>query len=121
MLTVIKGGLHNGTETLQDDESSVGCSCVNLLLVLTSMLIRTMCNACRVCQLEGKVAMLTVINEALQNENETLRHDQSSGGKQSTATDAELHELQEEFTRRIATADRTIASLKVCCFHATAP
>ena len=64
--------------------------------------------------------MLTVINEALQNENETFRHDQSSGGKQSTATDAELHELQEEFTRRIAAADRTIASLKVWCFHGTA-
>ncbi len=58
--------------------------------------------------------MLTVINGALQNENETLRHDQSSAGRTPSATDAELNELQEEFTRRIATADRTIASLKVC-------
>ena len=57
--------------------------------------------------------MLTVINEALQNENEALRHDQSSAGRQPAATEAELHELQEEFTRRIAAADRTIASLKV--------
>jgi hypothetical protein len=55
---------------------------------------------------------LTVINGALQNENNTLRHDQSAAGRQP-ATEAELHELQEEFTRRIAAADRTIASLKV--------
>ena len=61
--------------------------------------------------------MLTVINGALQNENETLRHDQSSAGRPSAATDAELHELQEEFTRRIAAADRTIASLKVHSRH----
>lgn len=57
---------------------------------------------------------MTVINRALQNENETLRHDQSAAGRQPNATEAELHELQEEFTRRIAAADRTIASLKVC-------
>jgi len=99
----------------------LGTAVSNCCLFLQVCSIRTMCNARRVCQLEGKVAMLTVINEALQNENETLRHDQSSGGKQSAATDAELHELQEEFTRRIATADRTIASLKVCYSHATAP
>ena len=59
------------------------------------------------------MATLTVINQALQNENETLRHDQSSAGRQPAATDGELHELQEEFTRRIAAADRTVASLKV--------
>ena len=59
------------------------------------------------------MATLTVINGALQNENETLRHDQASDGRPQAATDAELHELQEEFTRRIATADRTIAGLKV--------
>ena len=68
---------------------------------------------CRIRQLEGKVATLTVINGALQNENETLRHDQSSAVGQPTATEAELEELQEEFTRRLANADRTIASLKV--------
>ena len=38
MLTFINGGLQNETETLRHDESSGGCSCVNLLLVLTRML-----------------------------------------------------------------------------------
>lgn len=69
---------------------------------------------CRVKQLEGKLATLTVINGALQNENETLRHELKSARAPSSATESDLQELQEEFTRRLATADRTIASLKVC-------
>jgi len=69
---------------------------------------------CRVKQLEGKLATLTVINGALQNENETLRHELESARAPSSATESDLQELQEEFTRRLATADRTIASLKVC-------
>lgn len=69
---------------------------------------------CRTKQLEGKLATLTVINSALQNENETLRQQLESAKAPSSTTDAELRELQEEFTRRLATADKTITSLKVC-------
>ena len=67
----------------------------------------------RIKQLEGKLATLTVINGALQNENEALREEVASARAPRSATDDELRELQEEFTRRLATADRTIASLKV--------
>jgi len=66
------------------------------------------------------VATLTVINGALQNENETLRHEASSASPSATALQAELDELQEEFTRRLATADRTIAGLKVISVHSHA-
>ena len=75
---------------------------------------------CRIKQLEGKLATLTIINGALQNENETLREEVASARAPRSANDAELHELQEEFTRRLATADRTIAGLKVS-MHAHSP
>ncbi|EIE21880.1 hypothetical protein COCSUDRAFT_47970 [Coccomyxa subellipsoidea C-169] len=63
-------------------------------------------------QWEGKLATLTVINGALQNENETLRQELAHSRTPSSTTECELRELQEEFTRRLATADRTITSLK---------
>ncbi|BDA46997.1 probable TATA element modulatory factor [Coccomyxa sp. Obi] len=63
-------------------------------------------------QLEGKLATLTVINGALQNENESLRQELAKARTPSSTTEAELHELQEEFTRRLAAADRTITSLR---------
>ncbi len=69
---------------------------------------------CRTKQWEGKLATLTVINGALQNENETLRQELARARTPSSTTECELRELQEEFTRRLATADRTITSLKVC-------
>lgn len=71
-------------------------------------------SVCRTKQLEGKLATLTVINGALQNENESLRQELAKARTPSSTTDAELHELQEEFTRRLAAADRTITSLRVC-------
>lgn len=69
---------------------------------------------CRIKQLEGKLATLTVINGALQNENETLRHDLAAGKAPKSTTETELHEMREEFTRRLAAAEKTIASLRVC-------
>ena len=60
---------------------------------------------------EGKIATLTAINGGLQQEIDAL-HDQLEGAQEGT-TNEELQELQEEFRRRLATSDRTIATLKV--------
>ena len=75
---------------------------------------------------EGKIATLTAINGGLQQEIDAL-HDQLEGAQEGTANE-ELQELQEEFRRRLATADRAIATLKVtfkqnqhsCLAHAQA-
>jgi regulator of replication initiation timing len=67
----------------------------------------------RIKQLEGKLATLTVINSALQNENETLRHDLAAAKAPKSASETELQELQEEFAHRLAAADKTIFSLRV--------
>ena len=55
---------------------------------------------------EGKLATLTAINSALQAENEKLRDTLEQSRIPSTATEAEISELQEEFSRRLAVAER---------------
>ena len=67
--------------------------------------------ACCRAKYEGKIATLTAINGGLQQEIDAL-HDQLEGAQEGT-TNEELQELQEEFRRRLATSDRTIATLKV--------
>lgn len=66
----------------------------------------------RVRQYEGKLATLTVINGALQTENDDLRAELESAREPTTDAEMELLELREEFARRIATADKTNAALK---------
>ncbi|KAL4518019.1 hypothetical protein Ndes2526A_g02383 [Nannochloris sp. 'desiccata'] len=55
---------------------------------------------------EGKLATLAAINSALQAENEKLRNTLEESQTPSTATEAEISELQEEFSRRLAVAER---------------
>lgn len=67
----------------------------------------------RVRHYEGKLATLTVINGALEKENDELRAELETAREPSTETEADLQELREEFAKRIAAADKTIAGLKV--------
>lgn len=68
---------------------------------------------CRVKQYEGKLATLSVFNNALQKENTQLRNELEECRAPQSATDQEVLELKQEFTRRMATADKDIARLKV--------
>lgn len=65
--------------------------------------------------LERKIAALTAINSALTVENEDLRSQleaQLDAADGETAA-ADLKELQEEFAKRLGTADRNVAELRV--------
>jgi hypothetical protein len=57
---------------------------------------------------EGKLATLSAINSALQAENQQLRNTLEESQTPSTATEAEVSELQEEFSRRLAVAERQV-------------
>ncbi|CAM6106145.1 unnamed protein product [Calypogeia fissa] len=71
--------------------------------------------ATRIKHYESKLVTMTVINSALQNENEKLKEDavklQHGGGP-----DQDLAELQEEFTKRLGIAERTASNMKEECF-----
>ena len=67
----------------------------------------------RLKSLEGKLATLTAINSALQSESATLRGRAEEAAAPSSATEAEVAELTEEFGRRLGAADRQIAQLQV--------
>lgn len=75
----------------------------------------------RLKSLEGNLETLTAINSALQSENATLRGRVEEAAAPSSATEAEVAELTEEFGRRLGAADRQIALLQVgycvafCC------
>ena len=67
---------------------------------------------CRVKQYEGKLATLSVFNDALQKENTQLRDALEDSSVPTAATDQEVLELKQEFTRRMAAADKDISRLK---------
>ena len=67
---------------------------------------------CRVKQYEGKLATLSVFNDALQKENTQLRDALEDSNVPRSATDQEVLELKQEFTRRMAAADKDISRLK---------
>ncbi|KAK9797071.1 hypothetical protein WJX73_002474 [Symbiochloris irregularis] len=60
---------------------------------------------------EGKLATLTAINGALQQENEDLRADLEAR-EPNADTETDMQELQQEFATRLAAADKQIATLK---------
>ena len=66
----------------------------------------------RVKQYEGKLATLSVFNDALQKENTQLRDALEDSSVPRSATDQEVLELKQEFTRRMAAADKDISRLK---------
>lgn len=68
---------------------------------------------CRVKQYEGKLATLSVFNDALQKENTKLREELEDAQTPRTATDEEVLELKQEFSRRMAAADKDLSRLKV--------
>ena len=68
---------------------------------------------CRVKQYEGKLATLSVFNDALQKENTQLREELEETSAPRSATEQEVVELKQEFTRRMAAADKDISRLKV--------
>ena len=67
----------------------------------------------RLRQHESKLATLTIINGALQKENEQLRKGLEAAQQPSSLAEEELLDLKEEFARRLGAADRTVAELRV--------
>lgn len=59
---------------------------------------------------ENKLAAINAINSALQKENDKLR--KAAGAAETSDAEADLLELQEEFAKRLGTADRQLADLK---------
>lgn len=74
---------------------------------------------CRVRFYEGKLATLTIINGALQTENEELRERIAAADEPTSNAEEELQDLKEEFTRRLGAAQKTISDLKACSFPST--
>lgn len=71
-------------------------------------------------QYEGKLATLSVFNDALQTENNELRAELERQQVPKSATDQEVAELTQEFSRRMAAKDKDLSKLKVgleytCC------
>ena len=66
----------------------------------------------RVKAYESKLATLNIIHSAVQKENEELRTELEQAQPPGGATDEDLAELQEEFSRRLGSADQTIARLQ---------
>ena len=66
----------------------------------------------RVKSYESKIATLTIIHGAVQKENEKLRNELKQARQPATLAEEELVELQEEFSRRLGSADQTIARLQ---------
>lgn len=67
---------------------------------------------CSVKQYEGKLATLSVFNDALQKENNGLRAELERGQAPKSATDQEVAELTQEFSKRMAAKDRDLSKLK---------
>ena len=63
-------------------------------------------------QYEGKLATLSVFNDALQKENNGLREDLEKSRAPKSATDQEVAELTQEFSKRMAAKDRDLGKLK---------
>lgn len=68
---------------------------------------------CRIKHYEAKLATLTVINGALQQENDQLKEEAESYGvhedtSKTARAEQELAELQEEFTKRLGVAEKTV-------------
>jgi TATA element modulatory factor len=59
-----------------------------------------------------RVATLQAVNSTLKSENEHLRAQLSIASSGAPATDQEIAELTEEFSRRLGAADKTIAALQ---------
>eukprot|EP00897_Mesotaenium_endlicherianum_P010709 jgi/Mesen1/9667/ME000671S09019 len=72
--------------------------------------------ATRIKHYESKLMTMSVINGALQSENEKLKEavELSQGGESSA--EQELAELQEEFTKRLGVAEKTASYMKEECF-----
>ena len=66
----------------------------------------------RVKAYESKLATLNIIHSAVQKENEDLRTELEQAQPAGSATDEDLAELKEEFSRRLGSADQTIARLQ---------
>lgn len=66
----------------------------------------------RVKAYESKLATLNIIHSAVQKENEELRTELEQAQPPGGATDEDLVELKEEFSRRLGSADQTIARLQ---------
>jgi regulator of replication initiation timing len=66
-------------------------------------------------QMERKIAALTAMNSALTVENEDLRSQLEAhlDGATGDTSAADLKELQEEFSKRLGTADRNVSELRV--------
>ena len=67
----------------------------------------------RLRQHESKLATLTIINGALQKENEQLREGLEAAQHPGSLAEEELLDLKEEFARRLGSADKTVAELRV--------
>ena len=67
---------------------------------------------CRVKQYEGKLATLSVFNDALQKENQQLRDAVEQNGAPVSATDQEVAELKQEFSKRMAAQQKEVSRLK---------
>lgn len=67
---------------------------------------------CRVKAYESKIATLTIIQGAVQKENETLRAELKQAEQPGDVTGEEVLQLKDEFTRRLGAADQTIARLQ---------
>ncbi|DBA77123.1 hypothetical protein WJX77_012006 [Trebouxia sp. C0004] len=66
----------------------------------------------RVKAYESKLATLNIIHSAVKKENEELRVELEQAQPPGGATDEDLAELKEEFSRRLGSADQTIACLQ---------
>ena len=67
----------------------------------------------RLRQHESKLATLTIINGALQKENEQLREGLEAAQQPGSLAEEELLDLKEEFAHRLGAADRMVAELRV--------
>lgn len=63
-------------------------------------------------QYEGKLATLSVFNDALEKENNELRAALEKSRAPKSATEQEVAELTQEFSRRMASKDRDLSKLK---------
>ena len=61
---------------------------------------------------ESKLATLSIIHKAVQNENASLRTELELAQQPGTATEEELSDMKEEFSRRLGSADQTIGRLQ---------
>lgn len=66
----------------------------------------------RIKAYESKIATLTIIHGAVQKENEKLRNELKQAQQPASLAEEELLELKEEFSRRLGSADQTIARLQ---------